>query len=401
MERFFATCPRALEPLLAEELSDAGAVDLNPVPGGVVFSGDWAVCYRSNLESRIATRILWKLAQAPYGREDDLYRLALAQDWPRLFDLECTFRVQTTAIRSPLKSLDFATLRIKDAICDRFRERCGARPSVDTHAPDVRIQLFLTERAATLYLDTSGAPLWQRGLRHANVEAPLKENLAAGVLKLSGWQPGIPLFDPMCGGGTFVLEAACMALKRAPGLERVRFGFEALKSFRREIWQEIRNAALMRAETSPGFLSIWASDLDEKAVRATRRNLREASLEGAVEVAQRDMRDCVAPAAGGILVTNPPYGERIGDQDRLAALYPAMSQTLKRHFSGWKACVLTADTRFPKLLRLKPDRKTPLFNGPLECRLYEIPLVAGSNRKPEGDPKPSAKTTPSAPETKG
>jgi len=399
MEHFFATGPRALEPLLAEELRDADAIQPRLVAGGVEFSGDWAVCYRSNLESRIATRILWKLAQAPYGREEDLYRLALAQDWPNLFDLECTFRVQTTAIRSPLRSLDFATLRIKDAICDRFREKVGARPSIDTHAPDVRIQLFLTERAATLYLDTSGAPLWQRGLRHANVEAPLKENLAAGVLKLSGWQPGIPLLDPMCGGGTFVLEAACMAQNRAPGLERVRFGFEALKSFRRDLWQEIRNAALTRVASSPGFLSIWASDLDEKAVRATRRNLREAGLEGAVEVAQRDVQDCVAPAANGILVMNPPYGERLGDQDHLAALYPAISQTLKRHFSGWKACVLTADTRFPKLLRLKPACKTPFFNGPLECRLYEIPLVAGSNRKPGGDPQ-AKKATLSAPATK-
>ncbi|MDR2164340.1 MAG: THUMP domain-containing protein [Zoogloeaceae bacterium] len=381
MERFFATCPRGLETLLAEELAAVGAHGPRPVPGGVAFSGDWSACYRANLESRIATRILWQLAHAPYAREEDLYRLALAQDWPGHFDLSCTFRVQITAIRSPLKSLDFATLKIKDAICDRFRADLGARPNVETRAPDIRIQAFLTARAATLYLDTSGAPLWQRGLRHANVDAPLKENLAAGILKCVGWQPGMPLLDPMCGGGTFALEAACMALDRAPGLERARFGFECLKSFQSKTWNAVRATALARVRENMAFLSIWASDADARAVQATRHNLRMAGLEGAVDVARRDFRECVAPAAHGILVVNPPYGARIGSDEQLAALYPRMGQTLKHCFAGWTACVLTADVRFPGLLRLAPKRKTPLFNGPLECRLYEIPIVAGSARR--------------------
>ncbi|MDR2678962.1 MAG: THUMP domain-containing protein, partial [Zoogloeaceae bacterium] len=371
MPDFFATCPRALEPLLARELAALEARRIAPVAGGVAFSGDWRVCYRANLESRIATRILWRLACAPYSREDDLYRLAQAQDWPRLFGLDRSFRVQTTAIRAPLKSLEFATLRVKDALCDRFRTACGARPDVDTHEPDVRVHLFLSGHEATLYLDTSGAPLWQRGLRHTNVEAPLKENLAAGALLLSGWQPGMPLLDPMCGGGTFALEAACMTLNRAPGLERPRFGFEVLKPFQRETWQEIRHAALAEVREDTGFLAIWASDNDENAVHATRKNLEAAGLSGAVEVACRDALECAAPAPGGILIANPPYGERIGEAEALAAFYPLWSQTLKRQFAGWKACVLTADTRFPKLLRLKPARKTPLFNGPIECRLYE------------------------------
>lgn len=380
MEKFFATCPRGLEPLLVDELQGVGAQDVRVVPGGVLFKGDWATCYRANLESRLATRILWYLARAPYEREEDIYRLALKLAWERHFDVFRTFRVQTTAIRCPLKSIDFVTLRVKDALCDRFRDQVGERPSIDTREPDVRVQVFLTERDCTLYLDTSGAPLWQRGLRHANVEAPLKENLAAGILKLSGWQPGTPLLDPMCGSGTFVLEAACMALQRAPGLERVRFGFEALKHYQRDVWLEIRNAALARVQEA-SFQQIWASDLDERAVRATKRNLQQAGLGGVVQVEQQDFLDCAAPAPEGILVANPPYGERIGELDQLAELYPAMSATLKRNFAGWTACFFTADTRFPKLLRLKPRRKTPLFNGALECRLYEIELVAGSNRK--------------------
>lgn len=380
MEKFFATCPRGLEALLVQELQGIGALDVRSVPGGAQFRGDWAVCYRANLESRLATRILWYLARAPYEREEDVYRLALKLAWERHFDVFRTFRVQTTAIRCPLKSLDFVTLRVKDAICDRFRDQVGERPSIDTREPDVRVQVFLTERDCTLYLDTSGAPLWQRGLRHANVEAPLKENLAAGILKLCGWQPGTPLLDPMCGSGTFVLEAACMALDRAPGLERVRFGFEALKQYQREVWLELRNAALARVRDAT-FQDIHASDVDARAVRATQRNLQQAGLESVVRVSQGDFLDASAPAATGMLVANPPYGERIGEQDELAQLYPAMSATLKRQFAGWKACFFTADTRFPKLLRLKPSRKTPLFNGPLECRLYEIELVAGSNRK--------------------
>jgi putative N6-adenine-specific DNA methylase len=380
MEHFFAPCPRGLETLLAEELKTAGASKTRAVHGGVAFAGDWVACYRANLHSRLATRILWRIAEAPYGSAEDIYRLAFQLSWEKYFAVTSTFRVQTTASHSPLKSVDFVTLRVKDALCDRFRAQGGERPSVDTRAPDVRVQVFLTEKECALYLDTSGAPLWQRGLRHANVEAPLKENLAAGILQLAGWQPGMPLVDPMCGGGTFLLEAACMALSRAPGLERVRFGFEALSTYRREVWQTIRNEALGAVQETR-FLQLWASDKDKKAVRATRHNLRAAGLEGVAEVAERDFLDLEAPADTGILIVNPPYGERMGEQEQLAELYPAMSGVLKRQFPGWRAFFFTADTRFPKLLRLKPSRKTPLMNGRLECRLYEIALVAGSNRR--------------------
>ena len=379
MAHFFAPCPRGLETLLADELKTAGARETRGVPGGVAFTGDWASCYRANLHSRLATRILWRIAEASYGREEDIYRLAFSQPWETHFDVACTFRVQTTAQRSPLKSVDFVTLRVKDALCDRFRGQCGERPDVDTRAPDVRVQVFLTARECALYLDTSGAPLWQRGLRHANVGAPLKENLAAGILRLSGWQPGTPLVDPMCGSGTFLLEAACMALSRPPGLGRTRFGFEALKTYQREVWQSIRHEALGAVQETR-FLKLWASDKDKSAVRATRQNLRAAGLEGAAEVTERDFFDLAAPAETGILIANPPYGERMGELDRLAEDYPKMSQVLKRQFPGWRAFFLTADTRFPRLLRLKPSRKIPLMNGPLECRLYEIALVAGSNR---------------------
>lgn len=380
MNHYFAICPRGLETLLQDELAALGATELKITHGGVHFAGDWAVCYRANLESRLATRILWHLVTAPYTREDDIYRLAVRQLWPNHFSVANTFRVVTTAIKCPLKSLDFVTLRVKDAVCDRFREDAGERPNIDTRYPDVSVHVFLTSDRCTLYLDTSGQPLWQRGFRRASVDAPVKENLAAGILKLSGWQPDTPLVDPMCGSGTFLLEAVQMALDRAPGLDR-HFGFERLKKFDAALWTHIRNAALARVK-NPAQLDIRGSDHDERAVRAARRNLEEAGFSQWVRVDTADLLELSAPAPAGTLVANPPYGERLGEQEELAAFYPQLGAALKRHWAGWNCFFFTADLRLPKLMGLKPSRKTPLYNGPLECRLFEIRMVAGSNRKP-------------------
>jgi len=378
--KFFAICPRGLESLLADELTALGGEDVAPTHGGVFFSGEWATCYRANLESRIATRILWHIVKGPYTSEEDVYRLAVRQLWPNHFAVSSTIRVVTTAIKSPLKSLDFVTLRVKDAVCDRFREDLGERPNVDTRHPDVSIHLFLSERECTLYLDTSGQPLWQRGFRRASVEAPLKENLAAAILKLSGWQPEQPLVDPMCGSGTFLLEAVQIALDRAPGLDR-HFGFERLKSFQAIEWATLRSAAEARVKKSlPATISGY--DLDERAVRATRRNLQEAGFAAFATVDHGDVLEIEPPAgAPGVLLANPPYGERIGEQEELAAFYPQLGSALKRHWAGWHCLFFTADLRLPKLIRLQPSRKTPLYNGPLECRLFRFEMVAGSNRK--------------------
>ena len=379
MNKYFAICPRGLEEVLAEELRAVGAEELRPTHGGVQFSGDWAVCYRANLESRIATRILWHIVTGPYASEEDIYRLAVRQLWPNHFSVTRTMRVVTTAIKCPLKSLDFVTLRVKDAVCDRFREDFGERPNVETRNPDVSVHVFLTDNQCTLYLDTSGQPLWQRGFRKASVDAPLKENLAAGILKLSGWQPGTPLIDPMCGSGTFLLEAVQMALDRAPGLDR-GFAFELLKKFEALEWATIRAAAEARVKPAER-MDIRGWDIDDKAVRATRRNLQEAGFDNIVTVDRADVLEIAPLNEHGIFIANPPYGERIGEQDQLAAFYPQLGSALKRHWAGWNCFFFTADLTLPKGLGLKPSRKTPLFNGPLECRLFEIRMVAGSNRK--------------------
>ncbi len=380
MNKYFAICPRGLEALLLEELRAVGGEDLQAIHGGVFFSGEWSVCYRANLESRLATRILKHVVKGPYASEEDIYRLAVRQLWPNHFAVTRTMRVVTTAIKCPLKSLDFVTLRVKDAVCDRFREDKGERPNIDTRHPDVSVHVFLNENECTLYLDTSGQPLWQRGFRKASVEAPLKENLAAGILKMTGWQPGMPLIDPMCGSGTFVLEAVQVALDRAPGLDR-GFAFELLSSFEAMNWANIRQAAMARVKPVEP-LDIRAYDIDETAVRATRRNLQEAGFANAVTVDRADILETQPLTDNGIMVTNPPYGERIGEQDELACFYPQLGSALKKHWAGWNCFFFTADLRLPKLVGLKPSRKTPLFNGPLECRLFEIRMVAGSNRKP-------------------
>ena len=378
METFFASCPRGLEQLLAEDLAAVGARDVEQIFGGVHFLADWPACYRANLESRIATRILWRVARAPYAREEDIYRLALETPWPRWFLPEQTIRVDVTAVKSALKSIDFVTLRIKDAICDRFRRDLGTRPSVDTRQPDVRVQGFIGSDECTLYLDTSGAPLYQRGLRQKTVDAPLKENLAAGILRLSGWQPGVALLDPMCGSGTFLIEAAQRALGIAPGARR-DFAFQRLRQFQPAIWKSLLDAA-RAAERPAAAAEIFGSDLSPVAVRATLANLDRAGLLPAVSLSQGDLLIIEAPAERGVMVSNPPYGERVSDLDALAEFYPLLGSALKRRFAGWNCYLISADTRLPKLVRLTPSRKTPLFNGALECRLYEFLMVAGSNR---------------------
>lgn len=382
-DRFFAPCPRGLEAALAAELAGLGARDAQAVGGGVGFVADWATAYRLNLWSRLATRILFRLADGPYRNEDDVYRLVRGVDWARWFGPELTIRVYVTAIKSPLKSLEYITLRIKDAVCDVFREATGRRPSVDTREPDVRIHAFLSAERATLYLDTSGDPLYQRGYRQKTVDAPLKENLAAGLLAIAGWTPGQVLLDPMCGSGTILLEAAMALANMAPGGRR-SFGFELLKNFRPKVWQEMRTAeqaGRLDLKTVPAAVQLFGRDKDPVAYRATLANLDRAGLLPLVHLKCEDVLEATAPAPEGLLVSNPPYGVRLLEDEVMAAFYPPLGSVLKKEFAGWTCGLLSADTRLPKLIGLKPSKKTPLFNGNLECRLYEFRMVAGSNRR--------------------
>ena len=361
--------------MLLQELSSFGGKELKQTPGGIAFSGSWEICYRANLWSRIASRILWRVTDFPYKNEEGLYTAAKAVDWPRYFSVNRKIRVNVTAQKSPLKSLEFATLKIKDAVCDLFRDKAGSRPDVDRAAPDVRIHAFLEEAKGILYLDTSGEALFKRGWRMDIAEAPMRENLAAGIIMLSGWKFDQPLLDPMCGGATLLSEAAAMARGRAPGAKR-SFGFEKLSLFDSKLWEKIRNERTVE----PVEPRLYGSDTDPEALQAARRNLGAAGVERWVRLEQGDVLERAAPEGGGVMVANPPYGERIGSAEDLAALYPKLGDALKKKFTGWSCFIFTADMRLPKLIRLQPSRRTPLWNGALECRLYEFRIVAGSNR---------------------
>jgi putative N6-adenine-specific DNA methylase len=425
---WFVPCPRGLEAPLAAELAEIGQRHLGgaafkpgaQVPGGVHFRGGWAAGMAANLHSRIASRVLLKIAHGPYRSENDIYELAYQQQWEQWFTPNQTMRVDITAIKSPLRSLEFATLRVKDAVCDRLRELSGSRPSIDTAQPDVRVFAFLTINECTLYLDTSGDPLFKRGWRLDKGAAPLRENLAAGILRLTGWTPGTPLYDPMCGSGTFLAEAAQVALNIAPGVER-RFGFEKLKQYDVNAWQKLKVAAVdakRAARNSRADLQIFGSDISGDMLDKARANLDRAGLPD-FPLKQIDARNMTPPAdASGILVANPPYGERIEvrgrgprgeirdtgrgrrerdeeDDDAFTRAQPDPADTeffisfgnaLKQRFPGWRAYVLTSDRKLPGLMHLRESTKTPLFNGALECRLFRFDLIAGSVRNRPANP---------------
>ncbi|TXC88661.1 THUMP domain-containing class I SAM-dependent RNA methyltransferase [Paraburkholderia azotifigens] len=414
---FFIPCPRGLEAALAAELAEIAARHLNgapftagaQVPGGVHFKGGWAAGMAANLHSRIASRVLLKIAHRPYRNEQDIFALALEQRWEQWFSANETLRVDVTAIKSPLRSLEFATLRVKDAICDRLRDKTGARPSIDTGAPDVRVFAFLTATDCTLYLDTSGEPLFKRGWRLDKGAAPLRENLAAGILRLTGWTPGTPLYDPMCGSGTFLAEAAQVALSIAPGVDR-RFGFERFKQYDVSAWQSLKVAAQdakRAARAGRGDLQIFGSDISDNMLEKARSNFERAGFP-ALPLKQIDARNMTPPVAeAGILVANPPYGERIevrgrgprgeirntgreeggfrraetADTPDMTEFFQSFGDALKQRFTGWHAFVLTSDRKLPGQLRLRESAKTPLYNGALECRLFRFDLIAGSVRQ--------------------
>jgi putative N6-adenine-specific DNA methylase len=376
MEHFFATCPRGLEPVLQEELTALDAHEPVTVDGGVRFAGPFALCYAVNLESRVASRVLWQVAQKSYRSEQDIFDTVRALPWHTWFSADHSIRVDVSAIKAPVKSLDFVTLRVKDAVCDAFREASGKRPDVDTRSPDARIHAFLSATDFTIYLDTSGDPLFKRGYRKAAGDAPLRENLAAGIIRLTRWDPETPLLDPMCGGGTFLCEAALIALNRAPGLERA-FGFEKLATFDAQAWQKLKDAARARVRT-PERLDIHGSDRYGDALELARENLAALGVEHLVSLKQADVLEMPPPAASGVLVMNPPYGVRMQDLQTLAELYPKLGDALKKKYAGWTAYIFTSDLRLPKLIGLSPSRRTPLYNGALECRLFELKIVAGS-----------------------
>lgn len=387
--RFFAPCPRGLEQVLDNELRELGIPATTAMAGGVGFQAPWATMYWVNLWSHIASRVLWEAGHRAYRNEEDIYRAAHDLPWPDWFLSSNSIKVRVTAHRCPLPSLDFLTLRIKDAICDRFVSATGKRPAVDTRHPDIRIDAFLDSKSVTLYLDTSGEPLFKRGHRITTVEAPLRENLAAGLLRLAGWTPDEVLMDPMCGTGTIPLEAALMARKIAPGLAR-SFAFERFRLHDVKRWGQLREAARMK-QRKENPAAIYASDRDAEAIKIAQRLFQGAGVAIDIRLQQKEILSLEPPAPKGLLMINPPYGVRIGDPDELESFYPRLGDWLKQKFAGWRAFVLTADPRLRDTIGLSPSRRIPLYNGALECRLYEFRMVQGGARRKLGQDSVRAK----------
>lgn len=372
----FAPCPQGLEEALAAELSALGYDAVRKGRAGCHFEADWTGVLKANLYSRLATRILVRVAHAPVRTEDDILALARETEWERWFGPEHTLRVDTSAVRSPMQSLQYCNLRAKDGICDRLREREGARPDIDTVRPDARVHQFLDEHSATLYLDTSGESLFKRGWRLDKGEAPLRENLAAGLLALAEWDPSAALLDPFCGSGTLLIEAAWIALGVPPGIWRP-FGFERMRGHDARHWRDIKEEARSRIAAQLDT-PLVGYDIDPRAIAAAQANRERAMLSpDTIRFEVGDARKVRPECEPGWIVTNPPYGERMEDDP---AFWPEWSENLKRHYAGWHVNVITSDLELPSRLRLKPRRRTPVYNGALDCRLFSFEMVANSYR---------------------
>lgn len=373
----FVTCPRGLEAPLSQELEQFKCQDIRAVDGGVACKGGMEQVYRINLHSRTASRVLLRLTKSGYRSEQDIYKAAKNIRWTDWFDLEQTFKVKVEGKRAQVKSLDFVGLKIKDAVCDVFRDACGARPNVGKIRPDIRIHAFIDERDIQIFIDTSGEALFKRGYRQDTGEAPMRENLAAGLLLLAGYDGTQPFQDPFCGSGTIVIEAAWIATRRAPGLIR-RFGFEKLKNFDAALWKKLQHEAETQIRPAPAPIS--GSDNDRHMIRAAVANAQAAEVDTFIRFEVKDAQDTRPNGEGGILISNPPYGVRLAEVQALQALYPQLGAWLKQYYAGWLAGMFTGDRDMPKFMRLSPKRKIPLYNGNLDCRLFLMDMVKGSNR---------------------
>ncbi len=439
--QLFLPCAAGVENLLAAEVQRITGIQGKAWRAGVQLQGSWREAMQLNLHSRLAQRVLIELQHGQYRNEQDLYNAAASVAWEIWFTPNQTFKVEITAQHSPLQSLNFATLKIKDAIADRFRHKFNdVRPSIDTRWPDVRVYVHLTTDTVTIYIDTSGEPLFKRGWREDKGDAPLKETLAAAMLAASGWdqlcKQGVPLYDPCCGSGTIVIEAAQIACNIAPGINR-KFAFQKYLPFQGHVWDGLLDQA--EAAITEPTAPVFGSDVSFRMVDFAERNAERAGVAHAVQVRGGDALQRMPPAPSGVMLVNPPYGERIdvagvagisGVQSRnqrdergqhvddfgqpiqrdepafdtprnrsanpgreqaqnawgeeASDFFPQLAAHWKKNYAGWTAHVLTPDLKLPNKMRLKESRRVPMWNGPIECRLFRFDMVAGSARGKPG-----------------
>jgi putative N6-adenine-specific DNA methylase len=370
--RYFATCARGLERILAAELTALGATTVEPGRGGVHFQGDATLLYRANLGLRTAVRVLLPVLEADVRNPDELYDAVRTVDWSQHLTPGHTLAVDANVRDSGITHSQYAARRVKDAVCDQFREKTGVRPSVDTDRPMVGFNLHLYRDHLTLSLDSSWDSLHKRGYRPALLKAPLNESLAAGLLMHVGYDGSEPLADPMCGAGTFCIEAAWIATHRPPGLTRKWFGFQGWPDFDAGLWAAVRDDARRRVLKELPH-PIVGSDVRRDAVASARENAKAAGVGNQISFTVADVAAARPPSATiGLAIINPPYGERIGEEKDLVALYRTFGMTIRDHWPGWRACLFTSNDWLASQVPLKVKRKTPFFNGALPCKLWEF-----------------------------
>jgi putative N6-adenine-specific DNA methylase len=373
MPQYFATVARGLEPWAATELETLGATDIQPEFCGVAFRGDRALLYRVNLWSRLAFRVLVKLADFPCVDADDLYGGVQRLDWRPYLSPELTLAVEATGKHRRLNHSHFTALQVKNAIVDQQRQHWGERSAVDTQQPDVRVNVHLHNDHCTVSLDSSGSSLHRRGYRAAVGAAPLKETLAAALVQLSGWPGNVPLIDPLCGSGTLPLEASLIALDMAPGLFREAFGFETWPDFDADLWQNLLQQAEDRQREHLDTL-VWGCDRDDEVIQQAQGNANRCGLGDQIQFFQQELEDLAAPADQGYLLCNPPYGERLGQDEDLGAFYKLLGDVLKQRFKGWTAFVLSGNKELARSIGLKSAQRIPVFNGTLPCQWMKYEL---------------------------
>ncbi len=366
-----------LEPVLVNELEKLGANNISTLKRAVRFEGDKELLYRANLELHTALRILLPIKRFRAPHENSFYKQIKKIDWTQFLSIHDTIAVDAVSYSKHLSHTKYLALRTKDAIVDQFRKLTGDRPNVDVVNPTLRIHVHISKDECTLALDSSGDSLHRRGYRTETLEAPINEVLAAGLIALSGWNFDCDFVDPMCGSGTFLVEAAFWAHHIAPQLYRESFGFMRWKDFDAKLWEKVRNEARQRVR--PFDHQILGFDKSFKAIKITQQNILAAHLEGKIEVDRRKFQKLPKPGPSGLLLMNPPYDERLAERN-IHELYREIGDRLKNEFTGYTAWIISSNKDALKNIGLRPSRKMTVFNGQLECKFQKFELYEGSKK---------------------
>lgn len=379
MPIFFAATATGLVEALQEELVELGYKVKERNASGVFFDTNWEGCYRFNLQSRLASRVLKPIQDFTAYEGDELYHNILKHDFTKYITCEQTLKVEVSLKDSAIKDQRFVAMKVKDAIVDQFRDKFGKRPSVDNDDPDLRIYIKAVKNNFHVGIDTTGIGLFQRGYRLQAGEAPLKENLAAGLLFLSGWDRKSPIVDLFCGSGTFLIEAALMALNIAPGSLRREFGFMRLLNYDKQVWEKVVSEVMDQEKETLDF-EFYGYDIDRKVIKIAKENARRAGVDDYIQLSSESVATVAPPVAAGMVVANPPYGARLGEEDNLRDVYRDLGYTLKHRFAGWDAWILSGNKDLIADMKLKSTRRHFVYNGPLECRFLKYTMREGSNR---------------------